>query len=159
MTCKNHHKILPNPHKIDEKWGLDWSRGLLGEPWESFWLPRLAWDSKEGPDGQNVSQNGSPFGGPFSSFFDICWYIFALCFRDSVLVATRTDFLWILGSFGNKFWELHSTRLAPPSKDGVGGFTGYRLCRRPLLNLVLLFFRNMYRCAIWFVFDSSCAFE
>ena len=28
----------------------------------------------------------------------------------------------------------HSTRLAPPSKDGVGGFKGYRLCRRPLLN-------------------------
>ena len=30
-----------------------------------------------------------------------------------------------------------STRLAPPSKDGVGGFKGYRLCRRPLLNQVL----------------------
>ena len=29
------------------------------------------------------------------------------------------------------------TRLAPPSKDGVGGFKGYRLCRRPLLNQVL----------------------
>ena len=27
-------------------------------------------------------------------------------------------------SFGNKFWELGSTRLAPPSKDGVGGFKG-----------------------------------
>ena len=28
------------------------------------------------------------------------------------------------------------TRLAPPSKDGVGGSKGYRLCRRPLLNQV-----------------------
>ena len=32
----------------------------------------------------------------------------------------------------------HSTRLAPPSKDGVGGFKGYRLCRRPLVNQVLV---------------------
>ena len=26
------------------------------------------------------------------------------------------------------------TRLELPSKDGVGGFKGYRLCRRPLLD-------------------------
>ena len=28
------------------------------------------------------------------------------------------------GKFWDKFWELDSTRLAPPSKDGVGGFKG-----------------------------------
>ena len=47
------------------------------------------------------------------------------------------------------------TRLAPPSKDGVGGFKGlrlmpptpkfkgYRLCRRPLLNQVLVILCDM----------------
>ena len=37
----------------------------------------------------------------------------------------------------------HLTRLAPPSKDGVSGFKGYRLCRRPLLNRVLAILCNM----------------
>ena len=35
------------------------------------------------------------------------------------------------------------TRLAPPSKDGVGGFKGSRLCRRPLLNQVLAILCDM----------------
>ena len=33
-------------------------------------------------------------------------------------------------SFGTSFKE-HLTRLAPPSKDGVGGFKGFASCRRP----------------------------
>ena len=34
-------------------------------------------------------------------------------------------------SFGSRFWLNYSTRLAPPSKDGVGGFKGLRPTRRP----------------------------
>ena len=48
----------------------------------------------------------------------------------------------VLGRY-YKFWELRPTRLAPPSKDGVGGFKGYRLCRRPLLNQVLAILRDL----------------
>ena len=40
------------------------------------------------------------------------------------------------------------TRLAPPSKDGVGGFKGYRLCRRPLLNQVQVILCDLYNCVV-----------
>ena len=46
-------------------------------------------------------------------------------------------------SFRGQILTGDSTRLAPPSKDGVGGFKGYRLCRRPLLNQVLAIFCDL----------------
>ena len=48
-----------------------------------------------------------------------------------------------VGGRGGRNLKERPTRLAPPSKDGVGGFKGYRLCRRPLLNQVLAILRDL----------------
>ena len=105
MTRKIITKSIPNLLKIDENRSLDWPRGLLGGPWESFWLPRPAWDSKDGPDCQNVSQNGSPFGGPFLSFF-VLFYMFLRFFFETRFCSYQYWFLMDLGSFFRSFVEV-----------------------------------------------------
>jgi len=104
MTRKIITKSIPNLPKIDENRSLDWSRGLLGGPWESFWLPRPAWDSKDGPDCQNVSQNGSPFGGPFLSFF-VVFNMFVRSFFETRFGSYQYWFLMDLGSLFRSFVE------------------------------------------------------
>ena len=101
---QNHHKIHKNPPKIGEIWGLDWSPGdSWGGLGSHFGSQGLLGTAKNGQMAEMCPKNGSPFGGPFSTFFDICWYIFALCFRDSVLVAILQDFHWIWESFWSHF--------------------------------------------------------
>ena len=61
---------------------------------------------KKRPVVRNWPPNGSAFGGPFSTFSEIFGYVFAICFRDSVSVATSIDFGWILVGFWHPFWKV-----------------------------------------------------
>ena len=45
---QNRSKICENRSKICENRGLDWSRGLSGRSWESFWLQDLPGTAKRG---------------------------------------------------------------------------------------------------------------
>jgi len=68
------------------------SQGRLGQPKGARW-PKcvLKW---------------VPIWGVIFNIFRYFWYIFEHCFRDSVLVATMTDFWWILVGFFDYFLKL-----------------------------------------------------
>ena len=82
--------------KIDAWTGPGDSWEGLGSQFGSQGLPGTA---KKGQMAKMCPKMGSHLGVHFQQFPIIFWYMFALCFRDSILVATGTVFWWILVGF------------------------------------------------------------
>ena len=96
-------KIIQNQLKIDGNRGLDWPWGLLGEAWEPFGLPRPSGTEKRS---QMTTKNDRVWAPILGSIFDMFQYFsmfFCILFLVSILMATKTDFSWILITFLDHF--------------------------------------------------------
>ena len=95
---ETHQKVVQNQPKIDGHRGSDWSWGPLGEAWGPF--------SSQGRPAQKKKatrpKNDHVWAPILSSIFSMCLYFsmfFCILFLVTILMATKTDFSWILISF------------------------------------------------------------
>ena len=105
MTRKIITKSIPNLPKIDENRSLDWSRGLLGGPWESFWLQGLPGIAKMGQIAKMCPKMGPHLGVHFW-VCSVCLYMFLRSFFETRFGSYQYWFLMELGSFFRSFVEV-----------------------------------------------------